>query len=295
MSLAELKEIVRDFIGRAKTRAAIEEIFNWAQANHQEQLKDDISLLKKGLVDLERKKRLGLLSNSEANIEGNIITHNVLNLLSHENEKKPKHFTPPHKKPSSPAMLKILMLTANPATTTKLNLDKEHSTITQKLQQEQAFFNIILRKAVSDSEFKEFTQQEQPSILHFSGHGQHTGISVQNDDKNGAILIPTSGLKSLFKFFKKKFKIEVVLLNACYTLTQAATIAAYVDYVIGTTVGLQDEAAIAFSSGFYYQLAENRSLDIEDAFDSGRTAAVMRGAKEEDFVIYRKGVLIDVA
>jgi len=294
MTPEELKQKVRELIGSAKTKEAIEEIIKWAKENQQVQLENDTTLLKADLASLDRGKRLGLLSNSEASTKQNKITFGVLGLLDNVDD---PYQVPSTSDKSISGIIKILMLTANPANTTKLNLDREHSIIAQKLQQNQQDINIILKKAVSGTEFKEFTQQEKPDILHFSGHGEkgkYAGIVVQNDDKNKEELIPIGGLKALFKFFKKQFNIRVVLLNACHTQEQAATISEYVDYVIGTNVAIGDTAASAFSSGFYFQLTQNKETKIEDAFDSGRTEAVMKGASEQNFVIYKHGELIDV-
>ncbi len=298
MTLEELKEIVRQLISQARVKSAFDKIIKWAQDNDQDELKNESSFLKGRLEKLNRNMRLGIISNADATQEQNKISLGVLGLLDNINEGSPNQnnqiVTPPS--PSS-KKLKILMLTSNPANTTKLNLDKEHSVITQKLQGKQELFNIILKKAVSGTEFKEFTQQEQPGVLHFSGHGEkgkYAGIVVQNDDKNEEALIPIGGLKALFKFFQKHFQIKVVLLNACHTQDQAAVISKYVDYVIGTNVAIGDKAASAFSSGFYFQLAEDNQMDITNAFDSGRTEAVMKGAEEDNFVIYHKGELIVV-
>ena len=302
MTLKELKEQVANLVGAARTKEAIENIINWAKQNNQEQLKNDATLLKSGITKLNREKNLGLLSFSDASIKQAKINNGVLNLLGSVIENNPSQSTTDNdqqtetQSSTEPNKMKILMLTANPANTTKLNLDKEHSDIIQKLQKKQAFFNIILKKAVSGIEFKEFTYQEKPDILHFSGHGEKAGIMVQNDDKNKGELIPISGLKALFKFLKKHCNIKVVLLNACHTQEQAAAISKFVDYVIGTNVAINDTAAIAFSSGFYFYLAEGDKMKIEDAFDSGRTAAIMKGkgAKEQHFVIYRNGELIEI-
>ena len=66
-----------------------------------------------------------------------------------------------------------------------------------------------------------------------------------------------------------------------HTQEQAATISKYVKYVIGTNVAIGDEAARAFSSGFYFKLAIDDQISIENAFFSGRTSAVVKGAKRE--------------
>lgn len=106
-------------------------------------------------------------------------------------------------------------------------------------------------------------------------------------------MISIKGLQTLFKFFKKRFEIKVVLLNACYTQDQASTISEYVEYVIGTNINIGDVAAIAFSRGFYYQIAKDDEMNIEHAFDSGRTDAVLKGAAEENFVFYHNGKLVE--
>ncbi len=200
-------------------------------------------------------------------------------------------------KETASSKLKILMMTANPAGTTKLNLDKEYARISEKLQDKQEQFNLIVRRAVSDTEFKEFTETIKPAIIHFSGHGedgQDGGIVVQNDDKNGYEMISTDSLDALFEYFTEEaIALKAVLLNACHTEEQAQTISKYVPYVLGTTVAIGDEAAIAFSTGFYFKLAE-LGATIEQAFRSGRTQAVMKKALKTHFVLYKDGKKLEL-
>jgi len=315
MTLKELKDTVRNLIGRARTEKAIDQILKWARENDQKDLIDDTTLLQARLTKLDRESRLGLLSNSEASISRAKIVHGVLGLLDgiRDDEPTPGQSAkgPPIQDPPTPGQstqnppsdnplsgkVKLLMLTANPADTTVLNLDKEHSIITQKLQKRPEFFQVILKKAVSSTEFREFTQEEKPDILHFSGHGEsgkYAGIALQSDDKNEKELILIPGLEALFEFFKRRFEIKIVVLNACHTQDQAAAISQYVEYVIGTNVAIGDAIATAFSTGFYYQLAIDHPMNIEDAFASGRTAGIMKGADKDNFVIYRHGKLIEV-
>jgi hypothetical protein len=191
----------------------------------------------------------------------------------------------------------ILMMTANPSGTAKLNLDKEHSSITQKLEKQADKFQLLLRKAVSSDEFKEFIEALKPNLLHFSGHGEkgvNGGIFVQNDDKNEEERISTDGLDALFEYFQELgIPLKAVILNACYSEEQAQTIAKYVPYVVGTTVALGDKLAIAFSTGFYFKLVET-NFNFELAFKSGRTQAIMKGASKSHFVLYKDKQKLDI-
>jgi len=77
----QLKATVRGFIGKAKTKEAIEAIEAWAQENGDEQLKSDASLLKGDLADLDRDKMLGIIDSSEKNTRQNRLNVRVLSLL----------------------------------------------------------------------------------------------------------------------------------------------------------------------------------------------------------------------
>lgn len=189
----------------------------------------------------------------------------------------------------------ILMLTANPAQTTLLKIKEEHSAIAKELEDNQERFLLKCEHSVNKSEFMRFPEELRPDILHFSGHGYGgdeigTGIVVQNDDKNKPDLITPYGLNSLFEYYKRNnIAFKTVILNACYTDEQAEIIARYVPYVIGVTVSVIDEHSIAFSKGFYAELSNSTQLDFIKAFDSGRMRAVLEGAKEEHFVLFKHG------
>lgn len=192
--------------------------------------------------------------------------------------------------------LKILMLTALPAKTVEINIDKEFARISKELQGNNAF-DLLIENHVNQSEFKKFTETNQPDVLHFSGHGlkggAQGGIVLQNDNKNGYELLSPDKLSFLFKYFKRSFSIQTVILNACLSEEQAMAISQHVPYVVGTTDEIDDEHSIAFSVGFYFKLVQSKR-DFELAFDSGRTEAVLKGAKETDFVFYKNGKIWDI-
>lgn len=200
--------------------------------------------------------------------------------------------------PTVPAssQLKILMLTANPAGTSQLNLDKEHSRIAEKIQHKKDAFDLTVKRAIDRTDFKELTEATKPHILHFSGHGDANegGIILQNDDKNGYAMISSDVLDVLFEYFTGEgLNFKAVVLNACYSDDQAQAIAKHVPYVIGTTVAIGDELAIAFSVGFYFKL-ESSGLNIEQAFKSGRVEAQPVGAKKSHFVLFKNGERLDL-
>ncbi len=291
---------VNNYISSGRSDRAIDAIIRWAHANNQSQLRSDAAIIKSGLETLKRNEMLGMLSFAEAARESAKINYSLMNLL--KTDLTPPVVSdstliqPPIVAPTANDKLKILMLTANPAKTTQLNLGKEQLKIMEKLGDKKDQFELIVKKAIDKEDFKQYTEIEKPQILHFSGHGEsgeYGGIVVQNEDRNGTALIPPNGIKTLFKYFTaEEIGIKVVVLNACYSKEQAEIISQYVPYVIGTTVNIGDEYAIAFSTGFYFRLAQ-KGLDFEKAYDSGVTQASLAGAQEEHFILYKNGVKVE--
>lgn len=189
---------------------------------------------------------------------------------------------------------KILMLTATPAETNRIGLDKEHSRISEKLQNKTKEFSLFRKRAINKTELKERTEEIKPHILHFSGHGDQAvegqqlgGIALQNEDKNGVELLSAKKLDGLFEYFQEEMQLELVILNCCYSAEQALAIAKYVPFVIGTTKAIDDQQAISFSTGFYYKYATTKQLI--KAFKSGRAEAILAGAAKIDFILYKDG------
>jgi hypothetical protein len=191
--------------------------------------------------------------------------------------------------------LKILMLTANTGDRARLNIEKEHSSIAHKLSSKPDKFLLNLKKSVNINEFKEYTEEIKPNVLHFSGHAESGkgGIILHNEDKSGSEDLTPDGLDGLFEYFiEDSVPLHLVVLNACYTQEYALVIAKYVPYVVCTTVEIGDEQSIAFSTGFYYKLVETNN--IEKAYKSGRTEAITKGAKKIHFSIYKDLKKLDI-
>ena len=288
---------VNNLIGKGHTDKALDALIRWAHANNQSQLKSDAAIIKSSLETLKRNEMLGMLSFSEAGRESTKINFSIMNLLKIDLN-PPKTIEPPIAVPpvvssTSNDKLKILMLTANPAGSYQLELEKEHSRITKKLQEKTEQFSLIVHHAVNNTEFKELNETAKPNILHFSGHGDSNGIMLQNDDKNGSKLLTANALDALFEYFiDEGILFKAVVLNACYSEDQAKAIANHVPYVIASTTAISDEAAIAFSVGFYFKL-DAQGGNIEQSFRSGRTQAVTSGAEKSYFALFKGGEKIE--
>src|SRR5205823_5388421 len=94
--------------------------------------------------------------------------------------------------------------------------------------------------------------------------------------------------RALAKMFKQfKDKTSLVVLNACYSQTQAEAIAKYVYQVIATRTAVGDEAAIGFSAGFYQGLASGRGVTA--AFELGCARMEMADKSMGDIMLLKKG------
>ena len=89
-------------------------------------------------------------------------------------------------------------------------------------------------------------------------------------------LVSTQALTKLFALFEQQ--VECVLLNACYSESQATAIHQHIDCVVGMNQTIGDKAAIKFSVGFYTALATQRNY--EDCFQMGRISIDLQGIPE---------------
>jgi hypothetical protein len=174
--------------------------------------------------------------------------------------------------------MKILILEANPHQDLSLNEEIRDLEDVIQRSRDREQFEIKNRLAVRSTDLQESILEFKPNIIHFCGHGTGEEGLVFRDRQ-----ISTDTLSSLFELFKEH--LECVVLNACYSEVQANEIIKHIKYVIGMKQAIRDDAAIAFSIGFYRALGYGRS--IEDAFKFGTNAiqlAIGNGSKNRDAI-----------
>jgi hypothetical protein len=179
---------------------------------------------------------------------------------------------------------KILVLAANPIDTTWLRLDEELRDIKKSLERSEYRDRFVLEKelAVSHRDFRQALLSHKPHIVHFTGHGTKNGIMLDGD-LGSSQLMTAEALSQLFEFFKDT--LECVILNACYSESQASAINQHIGYVIGMNGPIGDRSGIEFAVGFYDTLGAGGSY--EEAFKIGRIAILQYfpGIKEDEIPV----------
>lgn len=190
-----------------------------------------------------------------------------------------------------PRRIRILVLAANPTDTTRLRLDEEVREIQDGIQRSsrRSKFEVLQQWAVRPRDIRRALLDFSPDIVHFCGHGAGAEGLVFENDHGETTLVSTDAITALFELFSDSLK--CVLLNACYSETQARTIAAHVPFVVGMSRNVGDKAAIEFAVGFYDALAAGKPVDM--AFRFGCNAIQLAGIDEHCIPTLIAGAAVD--
>ena len=159
----------------------------------------------------------------------------------------------------------ILILAANPKTTSRLRLDEEIRAIEEGLKNSERF-RLVQKWAVRQRDFYRAILEHKPQIIHFCGHGTGDDGIVLEDEIGQSVTMGTEALSLLFKLFAFK-GVECIVFNACYSEVQAKAISQYIKYVVGMSKAIGDKAAINFAAAFYDALGAGE--DVQFAYDLG--------------------------
>ncbi|MBR1216625.1 diguanylate cyclase [Bradyrhizobium sp. U87765 SZCCT0131] len=175
--------------------------------------------------------------------------------------------------PDRRATAKILFLASNPFHTDRLRIDAEARGIENKLQgflyKDQLTFNTAWATRADDLVFA--IDHHAPTILHFAGHGEgDTGFAL--DDGS---FIDAASFGQLARMFRGD--IELVVLNYCKSVDQAAAVSEHVRYVIYTTTSVSDDAAVDFSSFLYLSIAYGNNC--RDALERAKLTLKVKGSE----------------
>jgi CHAT domain len=181
-----------------------------------------------------------------------------------------------------PRRHRILFLAANPPSTARLALDEECAAIERELRltSDRDDFEFRSKWAVNVDEMMRYLNELQPTVIHFSGHGDAGSelhvlevlqSSMHRDIAESAAAgihlhgeadrSQTVGAYALAEMIRTAApSARIVVLNACFSDAVAAALTRTVDCVVGMRGSIGDVAARSFSVGFYRALGYGRSI-----------------------------------
>ena len=154
--------------------------------------------------------------------------------------------------------LKILFVAANPSNESRVQTDKEHRIIKSEMErgsQREKFEFLAPQFAVTIGDLIRAIN-DNPNVIHFSGHGINEGIIITNENNESQIL----SLKTMNRLFKYNKSTKYIILNSCYSAVQAKELSQFGMYVVGNNYAVEDNAAVSFSKGFYNGLGEGKKF-----------------------------------
>jgi hypothetical protein len=174
--------------------------------------------------------------------------------------------------------IKVLFLAADPFRQNALSLPEEARRIEGRIRgSRERRIDFETAWAVRPSDLQTELLHHRPDVVHFSGHGTETKELILESDSGEPFPVGSRGLSSLFAQFSSH--VRLVVLNACFSATEAQEMVEFVDFCVGMNAALGDEAAICFAGSFYEALASGTS--IRTAFELGKTAMILQNIPEE--------------
>lgn len=201
-----------------------------------------------------------------------------------------RRLAPAEHRNAMPNTVEILFLAANPKGTKRLALDQEFREIRDKVRRSKYRDRLALSSdwAVRPDDLIQLLNERSPHVIHFSGHGSSADEIVLVDDKGRAKPLGKAAVENLFRLLSGN--VRVVVLNACFSETQAKAIVRHVDCAVGMSRAIGDRAAIIFAASFYRALGFGHS--VKHAFEQGKLALQAEGIPEDTTpqLLVRRGV-----
>lgn len=192
-----------------------------------------------------------------------------------------------------PGKIKILYVASNPRNTSPLRLAAEAREFKARIQQSvnRDFFEVKELYAVRPQDLLKGLQEQEPHILHFSGHGSEDQAIVLETENGNSQPIDPQDLADLVGQFKTNLKVAVM--SCCFGRRQADALSQVLDFTIGMENPISDLGAVNFSANFYQVLADGGS--INQAFEGARLVTRMQGSPvfERSDLLVREGANAD--
>jgi hypothetical protein len=186
--------------------------------------------------------------------------------------------------------IRILFLSANPWTTSRILVDEEAREVFEKLQEGpyRDRFELYRHSAIRAVDLQRLLMTYEPHIVHFSGHGSKKQKIILGGTPGRGKQVDRDGLVQVFALYRNH--VRLIVLNACFTRPQARSLSQVIDYSVGAGKGIGDKEGVAFAGAFYRAIGFGRS--VKAAFESAKAElALTRMPRTKGIeLIIRKGV-----
>ncbi len=181
---------------------------------------------------------------------------------------------------SIPENITVLFMASNPSGSLPLRLDEEARAIQEMIRKSahRDSVTFVSRWAVRSSDILQAINEENPDIIHFSGHGTDTDeLVLQNSDGTPKLVSKEAIVQAIATVSDK---VRLVFFNTCFSAGQAEEIVNHIEASIGMTISIGDDAARVFASQFYSSVGFGYSL--EKSFQQAKAALLLEGIPEEN-------------
>lgn len=192
-----------------------------------------------------------------------------------------------------PTKITVLFMGSNPLDQTSLRLDEEAREIDRMMRQSD-FRDAINFKTWWASRPRDLLQalnEHNPTIVHFSGHGDNQGNLVFQGDHGETKLVSLEAISATLATFSES--VDLVFFNACFSEYQASIITGHIKAAIGMSDAVEDDVARIFAAQFYASLGFGKSLQA--AFDQARSLLLLENVGQENLPVLITAPEIDPA
>jgi hypothetical protein len=196
------------------------------------------------------------------------VATNVKSITRRELKKK-KHLT-------------ILYLTASPPEEVRLRVDAEVRLVMEAIRKSNFRDNVSIhyRPAADLNSLIDGLNEVTPQIVHFSGHGNETGLATDSG-RIGERAVGDLSFDLLAKAIgATDTPPQIVVLSACKSSGAKKALLTVTQILISMQETISDIAATAFAPRFYTALASGQS--VETAFKQGKVAVEAVSISETD-------------
>lgn len=175
-------------------------------------------------------------------------------------------------------VMKVLFLAANPLNEGALKTDREANDLKVQLaavRDAKTKIEIEHAWAVRVDQIQMEILNNQPEIIHFSGHGDNNLLVFENTEGNA---VEVSG-DAIARLIGLVGSVRCVVLNCCFSDSISKRVLPHVEAVVGCNESIADDAAIMFTRAFYRALSHG--VNFQQAFNLARNELDLHGKSDE--------------